>query len=1699
MNQFLKSTFRRWCAVLSLTVGISLCANADPVEVDGLYYELNTTDRTATLTYETTNRYNYNNISPQVVIPRTINYDTVEFTVRAIADRAFANCTVIESISIPGTVAKIGSAVSTLEYLPFYKCSSLKNIIFEDGVDEIFLAAYINSNYLRARGLFEDCPLEEVYVGRNIKYSNSGFWPFFEENPSIYGYSAFYGQEKLTKITFGETVTDIPPYLFYKNASLTLMTLPAVKNIGKAAFRSCSKLTTLNLGTNLEVVGDETFYDCKNITKLTFPDATKAIGNRAFFGCASVTEVTVGSGLESIGDSVFYNCSSFTALVLPDGFTNMGVSAFEGCSKLTIAKLGSSLNFIPQKAFKDCISLSEIVVPSSVSCIDDQAFYNDSGMATITMNEGLQTIGDEVFWNNSGVVQFSIPGTVTSIGSNCFYGCTHASYFTFCDGDEPLIINNVNCRSSIIDATHSSYTDRIYDYFYDCPIRFLTLGRNLKYNFEGKIWMNDFNGTSFEKKYRSSAPFANKPDLRSVTIGPKVTFLYHYLFDGCENITSLNFGERVDSIYTYAFRNCDNLTKVEFPASLSNIGESAFYNCDKIEEIVFPASSMLNTIHKSGFYECKKLKKVEFPASLKTIWDSAFFNCAELEEIVFSESSGLSYIGESAFCNCDKLIEIEFPASLTQISPSAFAGCDLLTSTTFRENSDSSLTIQGGAFGDCAELFNVVFPGQLSYIGRYAYTQCPKLKDVIFNDNNNDKSYLRIDDYAFEKCPNIESLSFPGRLTSIGNFVFRECTNLSDITFRDSSERLKLGYGASSSKTLFGDSNLQSLYMGRNIEYDVSETYGFSPFYNQKMLKDVRFSQAGTVTYCKDNLLRNVNGCEELILPESLLTIGNRTFAGMSDLKGITIPNNVKEIDVYAFSDDSCLKYANLSTSCPWLKEGLFSSCDSLEAIVIPPVVTKMDKYLFSNCKSLATVTFEGSSENLIIDYGASQKNYGLFRDCPVETLNLDRWLSYDTGSAEHSPFYSLATLKHINFGENVKVVDKYMFTYCTGLEELYLPDNIESVGLWGFRGCTALEKVRFSEKLSQVSDFGFADCTSLDNVVFPASMTSVADNSFSNCTSLKKLDLGNSLLIIGPSAFKNNSSLEGIEIPETLYGLGVEAFANCTSLPYVAIKSISSVGRQAFEGCTGLKWISLSEKTTSLGENSFAGCTNIGYVKSYAQLPPEGLVNFVESVPVNGTLFVPENSIDYYKYSPTWEDWMDIRPLNDNVMATGVTIDKTEISFKATETILLTASVVNDDSTDKGIVWRTADAEIASVDEQGLVTAISVGETIVTALAADGSGVKAECKVTVNPTLIESIAIINGETTLKKGRSIELATEIQPVTATNKDIVWTSSNTKIASVDGNGMVTAISAGEVVLTAGASDGSGIQAEISLVVIPPMKGDSNDNDNVTITDAVNTANYAVGNEVENFCFEAADVNSDNRITLTDASGTITVILDQTVENNAKAFSVISRNDIERDNLYIEDFHAGIGENTTIAVKLEGTIDYVALQADIIVPDGIVVESIEEGLACDGHILSTKRIKDNVIRLVLFDIENSAFIDNNEAVINLNIRCDNYSTENLSICNIIAADAKANEYVLTSTVGNNLGVTGIEAVSSSEIKVCGEKGKIKILNAEDKLISIYNVEGLVLANYIGKSNIETFNVATGVYIVVAGDQNVKVIVK
>lgn len=152
-------------------------------------------------------------------------------------------------------------------------------------------------------------------------------------------------------------------------------------------------------------------------------------------------------------------------------------------------------------------------------------------------------------------------------------------------------------------------------------------------------------------------------------------------------------------------------------------------------------------------------------------------------------------------------------------------------------------------------------------------------------------------------------------------------------------------------------------------------------------------------------------------------------------------------------------------------------------------------------------------------------------------------------------------------------------------------------------------------------------------------------------------------------------------------------------------------------------------------------------------------------------------------------------------IAVASIELDQTSLSIKPGETAILTATVKPDNATDKTVTWTSLGPEIATVDETGKVTAVKNGSATITAKAGEKS---AECKVTVCIP-VTSIELDNTELGLKVGKTTTLIATVKPDNATDKTIVWSSSDSEIATVDETGMVTAIKDGTAIITVKAGE------------------------------------------------------------------------------------------------------------------------------------------------------------------------------------------------------------------------------------------------------------------------------------------------------
>ena len=360
--------------------------------------------------------------------------------------------------------------------------------------------------------------------------------------------------------------------------------------------------------------------------------------------------------------------------------------------------------------------------------------------------------------------------------------------------------------SSTDKTVEVTYKSSSYSYYYSDYSGTIVIPNEVTYN------SITYNVTSI-----SEYAFVSCTGLTSITIPSSVTSIGSSAFCYCPGLTSVTIPSSVTSIGDDAFRNCTGLTSISIPSSVTSIGDFALYGCTGLTGPVFNSSIFaylpsnfsgeysipegIKQIVGSAFYGCSGLTSVTIPSSVTSIGSYAFKGCTGLTSVTIPSS--VTSIGTSAFKGCAGLTSVTIPSSVTSISSSAFANCTGLTSVTI----PSSVTsINYNAFNGCTGLKSVTIPSSVTSIGTSAFKGCYNLMDVALNSEEIvSKSYTTsnslagifgsqvkqytlgnkitsIGDYAFKDCTGLTSVTIPSSVTSIGYDTFYGCTGLTSVT-----------------------------------------------------------------------------------------------------------------------------------------------------------------------------------------------------------------------------------------------------------------------------------------------------------------------------------------------------------------------------------------------------------------------------------------------------------------------------------------------------------------------------------------------------------------------------------------------------------------------------------------------------------------------------------------------------------------------------------------------------------------------------------------------------------------------------------------------------------------------------------------------------------------------------------------------------
>ncbi|MBR4887049.1 MAG: M6 family metalloprotease domain-containing protein [Muribaculaceae bacterium] len=454
---------------------------------------------------------------------------------------------------------------------------------------------------------------------------------------------------------------------------------------------------------------------------------------------------------------------------------------------------------------------------------------------------------------------------------------------------------------------------------------------------------------------------------------------------------------------------------------------------------------------------------------------------------------------------------------------------------------------------------------------------------------------------------------------------------------------------------------------------------------------------------------------------------------------------------------------------------------------------------------------------------------------------------------------------------------------------------------------------------------------------------------------------------------------------------------------------------------------------------------------------------------------------------------------------ATSVTLDKSVLDIEIGQTATLTATVLPLGAS-SGVQWTSSDDAVATVDQNGVVTAIGVGETFITATTTDGTNLFAACHVIVKAVQAKSLTLDKHEAELRLDETVKLTASILPVQAAGSIVLWSSSDTSVATVDANGVVTAVGIGEAVITA-VAEGTDVK-DTCVVSVVPTPGDANNDGIVTVTDIVVTASYILGDDVPGFVPSSVDLNDDGKVNVTDIVLLVNIILGG--ENPQQTMPRrVAQNVDSPNNLCIDDFEITAGETKQIAIKLENSDMFTAFQADIYLPEGL--ELCEE----DGdymvelsdrkrsdHVLTSAAQPDGSIRLLSYSLSLKEFTGNSGDLVYLTVKAaeDFLGAFNIVVDNIVFVQPDHAECSLPSIMAGVVGnkVDSIDEVDGQGPKVstCGNSICIEGVPTGVE-VRLYTTNGVLIRSEQSVDEPISLEVpAPGIYLLQLGNRTLKV---
>ena len=900
-----------------------------------------------------------------------IQYLVIPDYVTEIEEYEFQNCTNIKSVTLHS-----GLTYDTVGYGAFAGCTSIEEFTFNTGdlgMSHLYGVIAIEENQLPALKKVNFCGGERIT------------------------YSALSNCNAVTEITISDSITAIESFAFSNCRSLTALYVPSgVTTFGYGALEGCTSLMLLSIGATTQggedivspngdivfklpsinsvennplqhvivtsgtVIASNAFRGLPNLQTVELPSTLERIESGAFSECAALKEIKIPSSVKKIGESAFSwtqlekaivdinawlsvelegwnetlsshlytevdgEARPVTEIVVPEGITQIEKYAFVGLETLKSVKLSSTVKNIDDYAFRNCTSL-ETVDFASVENIGKGAFSYCAALTAFCAPSTLRTIGDSAFYGCEYIKELTLNDGLISMGSEVFWGCNRIFELTLPD--------SLSYCGSIC------YMNNLFK---------VTLGKSLESVGEGflnscpklcEIYDRSLTGVGAE--YTGSSHYMLKRNYYTDEVGESKIYREagFILFDNADeyNLLVAYVGSEKSIVLPYSFNGTGY-----------SVWEYAFAYNDTLEEIEFSAGVIDIRYRVIAFSPNVR--------SLKVASDNATYisrsNC------VIRKESKVLILG------C-KNSTIPTDNSVTCLGFYSFYGCLGLTEITVPYNiSETHGTAYADAFAECYNLVRANVNSK--YVGQAMFSGCTSLKEVYLGN-----FVEGIHNVAFSGCTSLEYINIPSSVTKIESGAFAGCDKLFKYD----------EYGCA-----YLDKWLVSTDNNSKVEEVTVKngTIGIAPgafIYN----KASAISLPGGLKYIENEAFKRCENLLELVIPDTVISIGSNAFSECPLLCKINIPSGIKYDSSWFTNTPNVVetvdgvKYiynwavgAEADITSAVIREGTvgiapyaFDSCASLVNVSLPNGIEYIYYYAFRGCSSLAEISIPNTVKEL--------------------------------------------------------------------------------------------------------------------------------------------------------------------------------------------------------------------------------------------------------------------------------------------------------------------------------------------------------------------------------------------------------------------------------------------------------------------------------------------------------------------------------------------------------------------------------------------------------------------------------------------------------------------------------------------------------------------------------------------------------------